>query len=171
MSTNESNGREFRYPRGRKQFFAIYYIKTLSRYGMDDLDSFARWLCVEIAVAEDGNLYRGPVRFTNEILMERLRLRKETFLNARRQAVESGWLRYKRGRRHVPGEYFVDLPVRIRTTKRTGNRTTKRTPLYPGNNPGSESVKNTDSPPSRKTKKHRGVDPNTQETFELEAEE
>jgi hypothetical protein len=67
-----------------------------------------------IAHVEDAKSYRAPVLFFNEQLMAVAGFtRKETFIAARRRAIEAGWLHYEPGGKSRAGKYWVTIPDRF----------------------------------------------------------
>lgn len=105
--------KRFRYPKNRPAFFVVKYIRALVRYSR--MQARAQMLCVYIATQEDELRYAEPYHAANELLWERLHFGREAFFAARKEAVSKGWLRYKPGRKHVEGEYYVTIPSRFRS--------------------------------------------------------
>jgi hypothetical protein len=74
-------------------------------------------LCVTIAHLEDAKRYKGPVTFFTGQLLPLIGVTKwEALDNARKQAVDFGWLHYEPGNRgqRKPGKYWVTIPEGLR---------------------------------------------------------
>lgn len=99
------------YPK-RDPFFAHKTVRLMHKTAVPSVigrDAFCL-VCI-ILHTEDAARYRGPVAFWNSVLMETLGFtRWETFNNARKKAVEGGWLRYSGDGKRQPGMYFVTVP-------------------------------------------------------------
>ena len=71
-------------------------------------------LVIHIAHTEDAARYQGPVRFWNSQLSEVLGFKSPKQLNeARRHAIESGWLHYERKHDRADGLYWTLIPKRV----------------------------------------------------------
>lgn len=76
-------------------------------------DVFA--LICAIVMTEDAVRFERPVSFWNDQLLTMLGFAKRDRLaKARKKAIDAGWLLYREGGRHVPGEYRVTIPVELR---------------------------------------------------------
>lgn len=101
----------------RPSFFALRLLRLAikaelaQQWGADVL----ALLCV-IAVTEDARRYRGPVAFFNAELLRLLGFGKwERLNNARRAAVEAGWLLYENRGSRKAGLYRTTIPVDLAT--------------------------------------------------------
>lgn len=99
------------YP-NRPSFFAMKFARLLAKTCIaNQIGQDAAFLLTVIASTEDAKGYRGPVSFFNEPLMNMSGFRRlNTFIAARRRAVEGGWLHYEPGTNKVAGLYFVLIP-------------------------------------------------------------
>lgn len=74
----------------------------------------AALLVIHICHTEDAARYQGPVRFWNSQLMETLGFTSPKQLaDARRKAIESGWLHYERQGTRAVGHYWVTVPSNV----------------------------------------------------------
>jgi hypothetical protein len=107
--TSRSN--ESSYPT-RPRYFAHRYCRLLTKTcACQELGHIAFCLCVTVALQEDSKRYKGPVTYFNEQLMPLIGVRKWDALDqARKRAMEHGWLRYESGGRRSPGRYWVTIP-------------------------------------------------------------
>lgn len=100
----------------RKGFYAHKVLRLAIKSAVAQrlgTDVFAL-LCV-IALQEDVVRYHRPVSFWNDQLLPLVGFAKRDRLaKARKKAIDAGWLLYREGGRHVPGEYRVTIPVELR---------------------------------------------------------
>lgn len=76
-----------------------------------ELSAHAMLLIIHIAHVEDELRYRGAVKLWNNQISDALGFRSPKQLNdARREAVEAGWLVYERQHDRAVGRYFTILP-------------------------------------------------------------
>lgn len=96
-----------------------YYAHKLTRLlfkscAAQSIGQDAVLLIVHIAHTEDAARYSGPVRFWNSQLNETLGFRSPKKLNnARRKAMEAGWLAYDRKNDRADGKYFTLIPPSV----------------------------------------------------------
>lgn len=107
---------ERRYPK-RESHFAHRFVRVLQKScAAQDIGRDAVLLLCFISHTEDAARYSGPVRFWNSQLEQTMGYTSPKQLNnARRKAVESGWLHYDRSGPRDVGEYFVIIPDRFKT--------------------------------------------------------
>lgn len=96
----------------RSPFFAHRFVRLLHKAAVaSDIGRDAFALLVVVAHTEDAIRYRGPAKFWNSQLTETLGFKKwDQFNNARKRAIEAGWLVYKCHGKRKSGEYFVLIP-------------------------------------------------------------
>jgi hypothetical protein len=70
----------------------------------------ACWLLTCIVAKQDRDHYQGPIPFSTSTLSELSGFPVSTLERVRKEAVESGWLRYRPADRHSPGFYEVVIP-------------------------------------------------------------
>lgn len=96
-----------------------YYAHKLTRLlfkscAAQSIGQDAVLLIIHIAHTEDAAKYQGPVRFWNSQLNEVLGFHSPKSLNnARRKAVEAGWLEYDRKNDRSDGVYSTKIPPHV----------------------------------------------------------
>jgi hypothetical protein len=96
-----------------------YYAHRLTRLlfkscAAQSIGQDAVLLIIHICHTEDAARYQGPVRFWNSQLSETLGFRSpKTLNNARKKAVESGWLHYERKNDRADGRYWTTIPESV----------------------------------------------------------
>lgn len=100
------------YPKGRPAFFAMKFIRTLSKVcAAQEIGSEAFALLVIIATTEDAAGYRRAVTWYDEQLIPLLGISSRRQLaRIRDKARKHGWLHYDAGKKRVPGKYWVTIP-------------------------------------------------------------
>ena len=107
-----------KYPK-RDKFFSHKFVRILHKAcACQAIGRDAALLCVFIAHTEDAAKYSGPVRFWNSQLSETMAFKSPKQLTeARKRAIDAGWLVYlERGNRST-GEYFVTIPQQFEALK------------------------------------------------------
>jgi len=96
----------------RDQFFAHKFVRLLQKScAALDLGQGTCLLLCFVAHTEDAARYSGPVRFWNEQLMTTMGWKSPKQLNdARKRAVDAGWLVYHREGHREVGRYWVTIP-------------------------------------------------------------
>lgn len=102
------------YP-SREPFYAHRFTRLLFKScAAQSMGQDAVLLAIHVAHTEDAARYQGPVRFWNSQLNEVLGFRSPKSLNnARRKAVEAGWLRYERKNDRSDGVYWTTIPRHV----------------------------------------------------------
>lgn len=100
-----------KYPK-RSSHFAHKVTRLLFKScAAQDIGRDAVLLIVNIAHTEDAARYCGPVRFWNSQLVETMGFSGANQLNdARRRAIDAGWLHYERATNRAVGNYWVTIP-------------------------------------------------------------
>lgn len=114
MSTSSKPSEAGGYP-PRPSHFAHRVTRLLFKScACQDVGHHAVLLVAHIAHTEDAARYQGPVRFWNSQLMETLGFKSPKQLSdARRRAIEAGWLHYDRGGTREVGRYWTDIPPSV----------------------------------------------------------
>lgn len=99
------------YPK-RDAFFSHRFVRLLQKScAAMDIGQNACLLLCYIAHTEDAARYSGPVRFWNEQLMTTMGFKSPKQLtDARKRAIDAGWLEYDRAGNRQVGRYFVKIP-------------------------------------------------------------
>lgn len=104
------------YPSDRPSFFANRFVRLLTKSAAaNEITPETCWLLTVIVQQEDAKRYRSAVTFWNPQLMSVCGLRSnERLNNARRRAVDNGWLHYEPGAKSRAGRYWVLVPAEYR---------------------------------------------------------
>ncbi len=104
------------YSRDKKGIWALHVIRLLCKTGAaHHIGRDAAWLITTIATSEDVKGYTGPVGFWNPHLMDATGFgSKQTFLKARKAAVDAGWLAHIEGRKGLSAKYWTLMPESAR---------------------------------------------------------
>lgn len=102
------------YPQ-RESHFAHKVTRLLFKScACQDMGHYAVLLVCHVAHTEDAARYQGPVRFWNSQLMETLGFKSPKQLtDARRRAIERGWLNYEREHDRAVGYYWTAIPASV----------------------------------------------------------
>lgn len=104
-----------KYPSDRGQkgkgIFALRYQAYLFHVAeAHSLPDAAKLLLTLVVLAENQLRYQRPVRFWNEQICDKLRIRKERLIEIRKQLVDAGLMVYIRGWKGVAAQYWVTVP-------------------------------------------------------------
>ena len=100
------------YPK-RPPFFAHRLVRKMTKAcAAQEIGPEACWLVSVIAHLEDAIGYRRPITYYNEQLIPIMGFGgKGAFVNARRKAVEAGFLHYEQGKKRQPAIYWTSEPA------------------------------------------------------------
>lgn len=130
------------YPR-REPLFALHFCRRVVDAGVaNDLGPAAALLLVAVALREDAARYAGPVTFYNPQLLPLVGLGSVDALDrVRSAAVTAGWLRYRPGRKGVPGRYWVTVPDTDRPPSAGGDGRAASVPADGCYRPGADTTR------------------------------
>jgi len=105
------------YPK-RPMFFAHRFCRLLTRAAVaQQIGPEACWLLAVIAHQEDAIHYARPVTYYNEQLMPLCGFgSRKRLVEARRKAIDGGWLFYRGGGKGTPGTYWALIPEAYQET-------------------------------------------------------
>ena len=109
MATNTSQ-----YPK-RAPYFGVRVCRLLHKStAAQEIGSLGALLVTFVALQEDACRYKKAVTFYDGQLMPVLGVSsQDTLTNARKKAVDAGWLIYKRGKKGTASTYWVAVPAHV----------------------------------------------------------
>lgn len=120
----------------------FFYVKLVRFFydqnGVCELGPLSAHLVVQVGLEQDRR--RGmAVSWPNAIAMERLSVSsKQAFFDARRRAVDSGWLEYTNRGQHLAGQYRMVKPKRFANEGDENGGQQSEPPQVPDSGPGRE---------------------------------